>query len=112
VAKAKERDVIKFAGKVTEVVNKKSKNGNRYMRLSIDDGFVTVNGMMIDNKREAKYTNFMESGQKVPKKDDIVVIVGDKADGGTIFLEMIHVIPTRVYMKIRELGKKEEEKSA
>jgi len=103
--KVSPKDHIKFAGKVKSVNTKKSKNDNKYLQVTLDDGFGEITGLLIDSQREKRYTKFLEEGRIMPKKDDIAIVIGQKSDSGSVFLDSIFIVPTKIYMKIRDLGK-------
>lgn len=86
---------------VEEFMVRTSKNGNRYMILTVSDDYATKKLMLCDSKRELKLTDF-EQKHKL-KKGEIVVVKATRGNGGSDFIESIKVISEKVFMKTREL---------
>ena len=49
-----------------------------------------------------KLTNYLNSGNKIPKKEDIVVIHGRLGED-IIFIEKMHSLKDKIYMKLSEI---------
>ena len=96
------RETSKFIGVVEDSMHRKSKAGNYYIRLVIKDELGSFNAMMVDNKNEKKCTKYIESGKKIPEKDDIVVLRGSKGDD-VLFIEGVEVMTSKIYMKLSDL---------
>ena len=56
----------------------------------------------MDSDREQKLTNYLNSGNKIPKKEDIVVIHGRLGED-IIFIEKMHSLKDKIYMKLSEI---------
>jgi len=80
---------------------KTSKNGNRYMMLTVSDDYATKRVMFCDSKKEMKLTNFEQEAKL--KKGDILVVKASRGNGGSDFVDSIKVISDKVFMKTREL---------
>lgn len=88
--------VVKFAKK------EKSRNGNLYIKLEMEDEVGTINGILCDTARGKKCTEFLKEN-KVPAENNIVVVYGEKnRSGDAIFLDRIRVVDEMIYMKLSD----------
>jgi DNA polymerase III alpha subunit len=92
---------IRVVGWISESEKRTSRNGNKYLRVSLQDELGNLNAMLMDG-RDDKMTNYFESGGIVPKKDSIVVLTGRKSND-TMFLDNIFILDEKIYMKLSEL---------
>ena len=99
---SEERSFIKFVGAVTDIIKRTSRNGNKYARLQIQDESGMVNGLFLDSNREQRFTDFLNSGKKLPKKSDITIIHGVVGDD-VVFINKIFPISDKIYMKLSEI---------
>lgn len=82
----------------------KSRNGNLYIKLELEDEFGTVNAILCDSAREKKCSNYLDNNP-VPKENSIVTIYGEKTrDGDAIFVNNMKVVDEMIYMNLRDLG--------
>ncbi|HBY69814.1 MAG TPA: hypothetical protein DEG69_19985, partial [Flavobacteriaceae bacterium] len=88
-------------GEVKDFFTRISQNGNKYMMLSVSDNTATKRFLFMDNQREAKLTNFLDSGYKLAK-NKVVVISGSKSNN-TFFVDNVSPVETDIYMKLREV---------
>ena len=61
----------------------KSKNGNLYMKLELEDEYGSVDAILCDNARGKKCTEYLKENS-VPKEGSIVTVYGQK-----LLLEML-----------------------
>jgi DNA polymerase III alpha subunit len=92
---------VRVVGWISESEKRKSRNNNKYLKVSLQDELGSINAMLMDG-REEKMTNYFDSGGVVPKKDSIVVLTGRKAND-TMFLDNIFILDEKIYMKLSEL---------
>jgi DNA polymerase-3 subunit alpha len=92
---------LRVVGWVSESEKRKSRNNNKYLKVSLQDELGSVNAMLMDG-REEKMTNYFENGGIIPKKDSIAVLVGRKSND-TMFLDNIFILDEKIYMKLSEL---------
>jgi|TARA_R110002020_G_scaffold234906_2_gene447050 DNA polymerase-3 subunit alpha len=102
IKRLEERSPIKFVGFVTDMIKRTSRNGNKYARLQIQDESGMVNALFLDSNREQKFTDFLNSGKKLPKKGDITIIHGVTGDD-VVFVNKIFPISDKIYMKLSEV---------
>jgi DNA polymerase III alpha subunit len=95
-------DRVKLVGVVTDCVSRTSSSGNKYMRVEIQDDFGKFNFMLIDNRRSSTYTNYLNSGNRKPKKDEIVFVYGSKGDD-IIFGESLTILDEKIYTRLSEI---------
>ena len=87
---------------VTDIIKRTSRNGNKYARLQIQDESGMVNGLFLDSNREQRFTDYLNSGKKLPKKSDITIIHGIVGDD-VVFINKIFPISDKIYMKLSEI---------
>jgi DNA polymerase-3 subunit alpha len=92
---------IKIVGWVTEAEKRTSRNGNKYLRVNIQDEYGSMSAMLMDGNRN-KMTEYFENGGKTPKEDSVVVLTGRKSTD-TMFLDNIFILDEKIYMKLSEL---------
>ena len=93
---------VKFVGVLIDIIKRTSKNGNKYARLQLQDESGTVNALFLDSGREQRLTNYMNSGKKLPKKTDIVIIHGTVSDD-VVFIDKIIPLKDKIYMKLSDI---------
>ena len=79
-----------------------SSNGNKYARFDLQDELGTVSGLFMDSANKERLTEYVNSGKKLPVKDDMVIIYGTKGDD-IIFIEKINILKEKIYMKLSQL---------
>ena len=95
------RECGKFIGVVEECGKRKSKKGAEYIKLSISDEYGTYYAMMMDNRKKA-LSKYLNTGGKIPKKDNIVIIFGQKGDD-ILFLDKLSIVDEKIYMKLSDI---------
>lgn len=95
-------DRIKFVGVVSDSVSRKSANGNKYIRLELQDDYGRVNFLLVNSRRAAKVDQYLERGGRVPKEEEIVFVVGSKGDD-IIFGDSISILDEKIYTKLSEI---------
>jgi DNA polymerase-3 subunit alpha len=96
-----DRETFKTAIQVTDFFTKTSAAGNKYMNISGSDEKGLAKFLFMDNRREAKLTDFLDTGNKI-NKGDVLILTGTKS-GDTLFVDSIKVIDTKIYMKTKDL---------
>jgi len=102
IKRSEERRSVRFVGFVTDVLKRTSKNGNKYARFQIQDESGVVNALFLDSNSSSKFTDFLNSGKKLPKKGDITIIEGVTGDD-VVFVNKINPISDKIYMKLSEV---------
>lgn len=81
----------------------KSKNGNLYMKLELEDEYGSVDAILCDNARGKKCTEYLKENS-VPKEGSIVTVYGQKtASGDAIFIDSLKIVDQMIYMNLRDL---------
>jgi len=96
-----DRETFKTAVQVTDFFVKTSAAGNKYMNITGTDEKGLAKFLFMDNRRESKLTDFLDSGNKI-NKSDVLILTGSKS-GDALFVESIKVIDTKIYMKTKDL---------
>tara|TARA_Y100000593_G_scaffold749_1_gene1442 strand:+ start:66419 stop:68965 length:2547 start_codon:yes stop_codon:yes gene_type:complete len=87
-----------FIGVVEDIVNRTSKNGNKYMKASISDETGIIDCLMFnDNIKECETMN-----NGLPEKGNIVIIKGNKKEDA-VFAYLMAIQDNKVYTKLSEL---------
>lgn len=102
ISKLEENQTIKYVGTVSEIINRTSSNGNKYARMDVYDDVGKLTILLMDSERDARLTNYLNSGKILPKKDSVVIISGKK-NRDIIFAEKISLLEEKIYMKLSEV---------
>ena len=97
-----DRAHVKFVGTITDIMRRTSRNGNKYARISLQDEGGMVSGLFLDSPRDQRLTNYLESGKKLPKKADIIIIHGSVGDD-VVFIDKIFPLEDKIYMKLSDV---------
>ena len=97
-----ERSNVKFVGVMTDIIRRTSRNGNKYARMNFQDEGGNIDGLFLDSQRAARLTDYLDSGKKLPKKGDVVIIYGSKGDD-VVFVDKVFPLKDKIYMKLSEL---------
>jgi DNA polymerase III alpha subunit len=97
-----ERANVKFVGVLTDIIRRTSRNGNKYARMNFQDEAGTIDGLFLDSQRAPRLTNYLDSGKKLPKKGEVVIIYGSKGDD-VVFVDKLFPLKDKIYMKLSEL---------
>lgn len=103
LARVEEKEVFKIAIQVSDFFTKTSAAGNKYMNISANDDKGLAKFLFMDNRRGAKLTDFLDSGNKICK-GDVLIISGAKS-GDANFVDTVKVIDTKIYMRTNDLNK-------
>ena len=98
----KEVDVdtrVIFIGHVDKIYSGTSRNGNKYLKLSVSDEAGIMDVMIFNKKMESC---IVANNNELIKKQDIVIVKGVKKDG-VVFADTIGAQMNRVYTKLSEL---------
>ena len=88
--------VVRFSKK------EKSRNGNLYIKLEMEDELGSVDGILCDTLRDKKCTEFLKKN-KVPEENNIIVVHGEKnRSGDALFLNRIKIVDEMIYMRLSE----------
>ena len=97
------RESAKYIFTVAFSKKDKSKNGNLYIKLELEDEFGTIDAILCDSAREKKCTNYLKDNT-VPKEGNIITVHGDKTqDGDAIFVNNMKVVDEIIYMNLKDL---------
>ena len=97
-----DNDRVKLVGVVTDCISRTSRNGNKYMRVEIQDDFGKVNFMLANNRRSNTLDNYLNNGGKKPKEGEIVFVYGSKGED-IIFGEKLNILDEKIYTKLSEI---------
>ena len=92
----------KFIGVVEDCIKRTSRNGNKYMKLSISDEYGRYDAMLLNSRRGNFYDKYFSSDQKTPLKKNIVVAYGRKGED-IVFLDSLSIMDEKIYMKMSEI---------
>ena len=97
------RSTAKYIFSVAFSKKDKSRNGNTYIKLELEDEFGTVDAILCDTARERKCTNYLKKNT-VPKEGSIITINGEKTrDGDAIFVNNMKIIDEMIYMNLKDI---------
>jgi len=92
----------KFIGVVEDCIKRTSRNGNKYMKLSIADEFGRYDAMLLNSRRGNFYDRYFDSKNKTPLKKSIVVAFGRKGED-IVFLDSLNIMNEKIYMKMSDV---------
>lgn len=92
----------KFIGVAEDSFRKVSANGNQYIKILLSDEVGSFPVMMVDSVRKRTCTLYLEEGNKAPDKDNIVVVVGRKAQD-ILFVDSMSIVDEKICMKLGDL---------
>jgi DNA-directed DNA polymerase III PolC len=99
---SEERGSFKYILVVTFAKKEKSRNGNLYIKLEMEDEVGSINGIICDNARSKKCTEYLKHNT-MPSENNIVAVYGQKSrDGDTLFIETISIMDDNIYMKLSD----------
>tara|TARA_R100000231_G_scaffold122294_4_gene92452 strand:+ start:275 stop:2845 length:2571 start_codon:yes stop_codon:yes gene_type:complete len=96
-----DRQKFQVVGEVKDFFTRTSQNGNNHVFITICDNTSTKNFLFMDNSREEKLSDFLESGYKLAK-NKVIVVNGSKSND-TFFVDNINPVETNIFMKLREV---------
>ena len=98
------RTFSKVVGVVTECSRSISRGGlgHKYARIRIQDEVGSLVGLFMNSDRESRLDDYLAEGNRLPKKDDIVVLQGVKSDD-IVFVDNIQILEDKIYMKLSEV---------
>ena len=92
----------KFIGVVEEGFRKTSSNGNQYIKVLLSDELGNFPAIMVDSRRKLTCTEYIDSGNKIPEKDNIVIVTGRKAED-VVFIDSMSIVDEKICMKLADL---------
>ena len=96
------RESLKYIFAVRFSKKEKSRNGNLYIKLELEDEVGFLDGIMCDTSRGKKCTEYLKN-HEVPKEGSIVTVLGQKTrDGDAIFIDRMKILDEMIYMKLSE----------
>ena len=97
------RESAKYIFSVAFSKKEKSRNGNLYIKLELEDEYGSIDAIMCDTAREKKCSNYLEN-HAVPKEGSIVTLHGEKTrDGDAVFVNNMKIIDDQIYMKLKDI---------
>ena len=102
VKMAGDRSEVRCVGVLADITKRTSRNGNKYARLELHDEKGVINALFMDSNRESRLTDYLDAGNKLPKKDDVVILTGSKGDD-IIFANTINTLKDKIYMKLSQV---------
>ena len=97
-----DNEKAKFVGVVEDSFRKTSVNGNQYIKVLLSDEFGNMPATMVDSRRGRTCTEYIEQGNKIPDKDNIVIIAGRKAKD-ILFVDSMSIVDEKIHMKLADL---------
>ena len=97
------RESSKYIFSVSFAKKDKSRNGNMYIKLELEDEFGMVNAILCDTAREKKCSNYIEH-HTIPKEGNIITLYGEKTrEGDAIFVNNMKIVDEMIYMNLKDL---------
>lgn len=91
-----------FIGTVTDIIKRKSRNGNTYIKANISDEVGSMDIMMGDFGNRRTLSKYTDSGGVIPEKGNIITVSGRKGDD-ILFANNINILDHKIYMKLSDV---------
>lgn len=95
-------DKIKLVGFVVDSVSSKSRNGNKYMKVTLQDDVGQCNFLLVNSQRNDRLDEYLNNGGKKPEKEQIVFVYGSKGED-IIFAEAVSILDEKIYTKLSDI---------
>jgi DNA polymerase-3 subunit alpha len=101
---ANEKASLFFAGIVTDITKRTSKNGNPYIKYELSDESGKIECFVFSSDKRDKLEECRQNnGGKLPEEGDILVVKANKKDGNACYAEKIGIQTAKIYMALRDL---------
>jgi DNA polymerase III alpha subunit len=101
---AKEKTSLFFAGIVTDVIKRTSKNGNPYVKYELSDEGGKIECFVFSSEKRDKLEEVKQNNAgKLPEEGDVLVVKANKKDGNACYAEKIGIQSAKIYMALRDL---------
>ena len=97
-----ENDSARFIGVVEDAFKRTSRNGNKYIKITVADEVGRYDAMLLNSRRGQNYDKYIDAGNQVPKKNNIVILYGTKGED-ILFLRNLKIMDEKIYMKLSEI---------
>lgn len=96
-------DKVKIVSEVEDVYKGKTRKDNSvFYKFQMKDESGRTNALFMDTKRGKNLSNYINNGNQIPEKGDIVVFTGRKGDD-IVWLEKMTIQNDRIFMKLSDL---------
>ena len=96
-------DKVKMVGEVEDVYKGKTRKDNsNFYKFKMKDETGRTDALFMDTRRGKNLSTYIENGNKIPEKGDIVVFTGRKGDD-IIWLEKMAIQNDRIFMKLSDI---------
>lgn len=93
-------DKGKYIGVIEDVISRKSKKNNQYIKMTIGDEYGRYDALLLDG-REKSLTKFLSKNQ-TPEKNNIIILLGSKGED-ILFVNEASIIDEKIYMKLSDI---------
>lgn len=97
-----QNDTVLLVGQILETRISKSRNNNKYYKISLNDDTANVAVLLFDGRHNLLEACKEENGGKFPEENDIVIVKG-KIKNDAIFAEKILKQDCKIYKTMRDL---------
>jgi len=96
-------DSVKIVAIVEDVYKSKSRKSNStFYKFQVSDESGRTSALFMDSPRVKRLTNYIEKGNKIPQKEDIIVFTGKKGDD-IVWVDNINILENKIYMKLSDV---------
>ena len=93
-------DQAKYIGVIEDVIARKSKKNNQYVKMTIGDEYGRYDALLLDG-RDKNLSKFL-SKNRTPEKNNIIILLGSKGDD-ILFVNQASIIDEKIYMKLSDI---------
>jgi len=96
-------DSVKIVAIVEDVYKSKSRKSNStFYKFQVSDESGRTNALFMDSPRVKRLSNYIEKGNKIPEKEDIIIFTGKKGDD-IVWVDNINILENKIYMKLSDV---------
>jgi DNA polymerase-3 subunit alpha len=96
-------ETVKVVGVIDDVYKGKTKKANAsFYRFQLKDEVGSISCMFLDGGKNARLSEYLESGLKIPDKENIVIFVGKKGDD-VLWVDKIGIMDNHICMKLSDI---------
>ena len=111
IEEVQERREVKLIGTISDTFKRTSRNGNEYIKLTIEDEKGSIDCLLLNSRRmvRGRWQNnnrldkYLEENKELPSKGNIALMRCSKGDD-VLFVEELNILDRKIYMKLSDLN--------
>ena len=111
IEEVQERSEVKLIGTISDTFKRTSRNGNEYIKLTIEDEKGSIDCLLLNSRRmvRGRWQNnnrldkYLEENKELPAKGNIALMRCSKGED-VLFVEELNILDRKIYMKLSDLN--------